>query len=577
MKRPEHPNPQFKRENFINLNGKWEFEMDEITDFNAKLSGEIEVPFCPESKLSGIGYTDFIRECAYSKVISVTMEEKFKYRFVLHIGACDYHTKVYLNGNLLKEHKGGYTPIEVDLSLFLEIGENRITITASDDNLKFYASGKQCYERDSFGCFYTRTTGIWQTVYLEKTPKQYIKNFRFYPDVDNCRVGITADLRGNNTFGVEVYYEGKKVGEAKRENSFGITNVMVDLSEKHLWEVGAGRLYDVVLTFGIDKVESYFGLRSCCYEGKKFLLNGKTVFQRLVLDQGFYPNGIYTAETDEELKRDIELSLKLGFNGARLHQKVFEPRFLYHCDKMGYLVWGEFPSWGIDFTNLDSMPQIIGEWTEVLERDFNHPSIISWCPTNEVWFGHNKVDLGAKEYERDYRYIDAIYNVTKALDSTRPCVAVSGGHFGKFTDLYDFHCYEDVDKLQEKVDMAINEGKWEFWLFHSRWAGKDGTLFGKVDKPYNLSEYGGVAYNKDGNSWGYHVAESEESFVDDYVAKTAVAVDNKYISGFCYTQLYDVEQEQNGLYTYERELKVGEESLKKIYEINTKTAAIEKE
>ena len=484
--------------------------------------------------------------------------------------------KSYLNGKKIKEHKGGYTPFEVDLIPYAVEGENRITITVYDDMLSYFASGKQCYKKDSFGCFYTRTTGIWQTVYLEKTPKNYIQNFRFYPDVDNCKVKITADLCGSETFKAEVYYNGKKVGEGVKEGVFGITHLVIDLAEKHLWEVGNGRLYDVVLTFGEDKVTTYFGLRSCKYEGKKFLLNGKSVFQRLVLDQGFYPNGIYTAETDEELKKDIELSLKVGFNGARLHQKVFEPRFLYHCDKMGYIVWGEFPSWGIDFTNLDSMPQIIGEWTEVLERDFNHPSIISWCPTNEVWFGHNKIDFGRHEYERDYRYIDIIYNVTKALDETRPCVAVSGGHFGRFTDLYDFHCYEDVDKLQEKVDNAINNGVWDFWLFNPRGAKEEGSLFGKVDKPYNLSEYGGVAYNKNGESWGYHVADSEEFFVNDYVAKTAVAVRNKNISGFCYTQLYDVEQEQNGLYTYERELKLSDEGLSKIYAINTELAEIEK-
>ena len=576
MKRTEHPNPQFMRDSYICLNGKWEFEMGKPENkLNDKLSGEIEVPFCVESKLSGIGYTDFINNCAYSKVINVTSED-MKGRLVLHIGACDYLSTVYLNGKKIKEHKGGYTPFEVDLIPYAVEGENRITITVYDDMLSYFASGKQSYKKDSFGCFYTRTTGIWQTVYLEKTPKNYIQNFRFYPDVEGQKVKITADLCGSDTFKAEVYYNGKKVGEGVKEGVFGITHLVIDLAEKHLWEVGNGRLYDVVLTFGEDKVTTYFGLRSCKYEGKKFLLNGKSVFQRLVLDQGFYPNGIYTAETDEELKKDIELSLKVGFNGARLHQKVFEPRFLYHCDKMGYIVWGEFPSWGIDFTNLDSMPQIIGEWTEVLERDFNHPSIISWCPTNEVWFGHNKIDFGRHEYERDYRYIDIIYNVTKALDETRPCVAVSGGHFGRFTDLYDFHCYEDVDKLQEKVDNAINNGVWDFWLFNPRGAKEEGSLFGKVDKPYNLSEYGGVAYNKNGESWGYHVADSEEFFVNDYVAKTAVAVRNKNISGFCYTQLYDVEQEQNGLYTYERELKVGEEGLSKIYAINTELAEIEK-
>jgi hypothetical protein len=240
-------------------------------------------------------------------------------------------------------------------------------------------------------------------------------------------------------------------------------------------------------------------------------------------------------------------------------------------------VWGEFASWGVDYTNLDSLPQFVSEWKEVVERDFNHPSIITWCPTNEVWFGNYKADNGSYKYDRDYRYIDAVYNFTKALDETRPCVAVSGGQFGRFTDVYDFHCYKKSDELKAFIEDALNRDEWKFDSFFSNGVVEEGSLYKNVDKPFNLSEYGGVAFNKDGNSWGYHVASDEDVLIDEYVKATETVLKNPKISGFCYTQLYDVEQEQNGLYTYERELKVSPEGLKKIYDVNVSVAEIEKE
>jgi beta-galactosidase/beta-glucuronidase len=568
--RTEYPNPQFERKDWTCLNGEWEFEIGEHTGkTNCALSGKIVVPFCPESELSGVGFVDFIPQCTYSKKITVT-EEDVKDRLVLHFGAVDYKAVVYCNGVGVITHEGGYTPFEADIAPFVTVGENRITVCVFDDITANVPSGKQSDLKESYGCYYTRTTGIWQSVWLERTPKSYIKWIRFFPDPENASVKVEISVEGveEKEIALFVEYQGRKVGEATR-TIYHRGFLDVHLSEKHLWEIDNGRLYDVKICFGEDIVYSYFGLRSVRYEGKKFLLNEKNVYQRLVLDQGYYRRGIYTAETEEELKKDIILSKNLGFNGARLHQKVFEPRFLYHCDKMGYIVWGEYPSWGMHYYDLSGMVNFIREWTEAVERDFNHPSIVTWCPLNEAW-----MDFQDAKKARDIRFVESIYGVTKALDFTRPCVDVSGGYHGKYTDLYDIHCYFGVKELAEEIEF-LEKG---IVRFREDYLKAPETLFEKSEydgkSPLNISEYGGVSYQPDAKGWGYLSTENETEFIQGYVERTKLLLECPLFSGFCYTQLYDVEQEQNGLYTYDRKPKF---PCEKIYPIFSKKAAIEEE
>lgn len=568
MYRQEYPNPQFKRNSYECLNGQWEFEIGELGDkANKPLSSLIEVPFCPESKLSGIGHTDFINQCIYSRMITVSEADKAQ-RLVLHFGAVDHIAHIYLNGKKIFEHKGGYTPFAVDIAPHAIVGENRLTVYVEDDIRANVPSGKQS-DRESYGCFYTRSTGIWQTVWLERTPKTYIRNVRFTPDVENCAVRVEVGTEGGEGEAeIKVYYEGKEVGSAK--GTMYYRQIFdIKLSEKHLWELGAGRLYDVVVTFGEDKIESYFGLRSVQYDGYKFLLNGKSVYQRLVLDQGYYPDSIYTAPTEQDLVNDILLAKRYGFNGSRLHQKLFEPLFLYHCDKMGYMVWGEYASWGMEYYDLDGMPQFVAEWTEAIERDYNHPCIVTWCPLNETW-----MDLKDKRKARDIRFIETIYNVTKALDPTRPCVDVSGGHHGRMTDLFDAHCYGDPEDLKRRLERIEKENVYEFDCFYAPEAEKEGSI-AKGGIAVNISEYGGVAYAQGQESWGYHTAGSEKDYVDGYIARTEQLLDKDWLCGFCYTQLYDVEQEQNGLCNYDRTHKISEESIQRIYVCNTAKSPIE--
>ncbi len=567
--RKEYPRPQFVRSGWLNLNGQWQFEIDNGRSGEARglakegtaLSGEITVPFCPESKLSGVGYTDFMLGVWYKRTVTL---DTLAPRTLLHFGAVDYRCKAFVNGQFVGEHKGGYVSFAFDITSALREGENEITVYAEDDTRdRLIPSGKQSSKYGSYGCYYTRTTGIWQTVWLEFTAATYVDYVKYFPNITDGSVTVEAQLCGKGDFAFDVTYEGKAMGSYSAKAAEGKLTFTVDLAEKHLWEVGHGRLYDVAITFGEDKADSYFGLREVRLDGYKFLINGKSVFQRLVLDQGFYPDGIYTAPSDEALVKDIQLSLNVGFNGARLHEKIFEERFLYHADKMGYLVWGEYPDWGLDHSYADNIYGMIGEWMEEVKRDFNHPSIVGWCPHNETWNqnGHQQHDES----------IGVIYDVTKAIDTTRPCIDTSGNYHVR-TDIFCVHDYnQDPVTFKENYDKLMTEG----------------VLFDKLSQRQTyrgeatfLSEYGGIRWidnpqkeNDRTKSWGYgNAPQTEEEFKYRFKGLTDALLDNDKMFGLCYTQLTDVEQEQNGIYTYDRREKF---ESKFFYDVMSRKAAIE--
>ena len=567
--RTEHPKPQFQRDNWMNLNGPWQFEIDHGNSGEARgmydpaiqLSRTINVPFCPESKLSGVEYKDFMYSVWYKRSVNLT-EEQIQGRVVLHFGAVDYLATVYVNGKTVGTHKGGYVSFAFDITDYVVEGENVITLHAEDDTRnRLIPYGKQCPLYYSAGCSYTRTTGIWQTVWLEFTPKTYIKKVKFYPDADagNGALSVHPELVGKGNFTVQASFEGKPMGTVTLANVQGYVVATLELAEKHLWELGKGGLYDLTLTFGEDTVNSYFGLRSILYTDKKFYLNGKSVFQRSILDQGCYPDGVYTAPSDEELIADIDRSMAMGFNGARLHEKVFEERFLYHADRKCYLVWGEYPNWGLDHSYSDAIYGILPEWLEEVDRDFNHPSIIGWCPFNETWDKNDR-----KQFDD---LLALVYQATKSADPTRPCIDTSG-NFHVATDVYDLHDYtQDVEEFAKHyADITEEDGL----NFHSSFKNRQ-----KYDRklPFFLSEYGGIRWTEDQAGWGYGQApQSAEEFLNRLKGLTDVLLDNPHIMGLCYTQLTDVEQEQNGLYTYDRKPKF-DPAL--IYPIFARKAAIE--
>lgn len=563
--RSEHPDPQFQRKDWLNLNGEWDFEFDfgnsglragvlEKDEWSRK----INVPFCPESKLSGIEYTDFIAAVWYRKSVTVT-EAQLEGRVLIHFGAVDYETYLYVNGEEAGYHKGGYTSFTFDITEFLTAGENVIAVNARDDvRDPLVPRGKQSELYNSHGCDYTRTTGIWQTVWLEFVPKAYVKSFKLFPDTVNATLGVSAVVEGEGAFKAEAFYDGRLVGSFEK-TAAGFVSGDIKLSETHLWEVGCGRLYDLKITFGGDEISSYFGLRDIRNDGYKVLINGKSVFQRLVLDQGFYADGIYTAPSDEALEKDIRLSLAVGFNGARLHQKVFEPRFLYHCDRLGYIVWGEFGNWGLDYSRDGALEAMLPQWCESVARDFNHPAIVGWCPFNETWDRD-----GRKQNDELLRIV---YRVTKQLDETRPCIDTSG-NFHVETDIFDVHDYEQkVEIFKGNYDRLMTEGVlFERFPDRQEYDGK---------KPAFVSEYGGIQWSlgSRGDAWGYgNAPKSEQEFIDRYKGLTDALLDNERMFGFCYTQLYDIEQEQNGLYYYDRSPKFDPELFRRI---NSRKAAIE--
>lgn len=573
--RKEHPTPQFQRDSWLNLNGPWAFEIDNsrsgfdrgLSSPEAKLSGQITVPFCPQSKLSGVEHKDFLYGVWYQRIVALTAEQTAG-TVLLHFGAVDYRCRVFVNGGEAGSHTGGYVSFQLDITDFVKTGENVITVYAEDDERDpMIPRGKQSELFFSHDCDYTRTTGIWQTVWLEFCPKVHLEKFRMVPNPEEGSLWISGQVSGSETLTVEAFYEGKPVGKASAKASAGKACLTLQLSETHLWELGHGRLYDLTLTYGEDVVHSYAGLRSVGLEGRKFLLNGKSVFQRMVLDQGFYPDGIYTAPSDEALVRDIELSMSCGFNGARLHEKIFEERFLYHCDRLGYMVWGEFPNWGLDHTQPQAVYSVLPEWLEEVERDFNHPAIIGWCPFNETW------DRDFRK--QDDRVLRAVYLATKSADHTRPCIDTSGNYHVE-TDIYDVHDYDqNPETFKEHYDRLWKGG--EFWDQVNEPASPDRPRKPRQlydgKKPVFISEYGGIGWNLDKEAWGYgNNPKTEEEFLERFRKLADALLDNPEIMGLCYTQLTNVEQEQNGLFTYDRQPKFPVEIFR---EILSRKAAIE--
>lgn len=568
--RSEHPRPDRMRKDWLCLNGKWGFETDnaKIGVFKnyyerASLEGEIIVPFCPESKLSGIQHTDFMNAVWYRRDFTVPAEWAGK-RVLFHVDACDYKTTVYINGKKAGTHSGGYTPFTFDITDLLAESGNFVTIYAEDDvRSERQVAGKQSDRLFSYGCSYTRTTGIWQTVWLEAVEKAHITSYKVYPDIS--APAVTLEVLTENALGaslrIQAYHGGKLMGEAQAKVNSASTAVSIQLSEAHLWECGKGELYDLVFTLEkdgkADVMEGYFGLREIALSKENGLtINGKTVFGRFVLDQGFYPDGIYTAPEDEALVFDIKAAMACGFNGARLHQKVFEPRFLYHADRLGYMVWAETGNWGLDHTLEGNIYNFLPEWLEEVERDFSHPSIIGWCPFNETWNKHGR--------EHCVHFLDTVYDVTKAIDSTRPVITSSGAFPTERTDVHDVHDYEqDVEKFR------FNYSQIENGIINDQLYRMDKRRqFYKTELPVFVSEYGGIGWimEKDSSAWGYGKSvEGEEEFFARLRGLTDVLLDNGKIFAFCYTQLTDVEQEQNGLLTYGRKFKFAPEKYRDIF------------
>lgn len=589
MPRTDYPRPDWVRNDWYCLNGSWEFAYDYGRSGEARgmvVNGEypltINVPFCPESKLSGIGNTDFIPAVWYRKTLH--FDSLPNGRCLLHFGAVDYFTKVWVNGKLCGTHKGGYTEFSFDITHAICEGETVIVVYAEDDlRSGLQASGKQSKSYHSADCTYTRTTGIWQTVWFEIVPERYLTTAKMTPHaIDGCLdVQATAFLPSQgDKLRLSAYYQGKPVGQTEAQFVGDLATARLSVDELHLWEVGKPELYDLTLELidgkseeTVDLVESYFALRDVSFTKKSLTVNGKPVFMRLILDQGFNPDGIYTAPSAEFLKKDIELAIELGFNGARFHQRIFEKRSLYYADMLGYMVWVEMPIiTSVSLETLDTMEHYIPEWIEIVNSHYNHPSVVGWAPLNETY---HRIKMNEYSHE-------LFYSLTKEMDAYRPTIDASGGvHYTK-TDMFDTHDYEQNVELFGKHYEKMAEDDSSFYSAGPNYRGKAplrrDTYRGQA---FWVSEYGGAFWNpalaENGDGWGYgDTPKSEEEFVQRYVGLTDVLLSHPRICGFCYTQLTDIEQEQNGLYYYDRTRKFSDDVYDRIRAINKKQAELEK-
>lgn len=572
--RAEYPRPQLVRENWLNLNGPWGFAFDPGRSGMQRglptadsLPGEIVVPFCPESALSGLADVDFHPGVWYRRTFRLPAGWPAG-RVLLHVGAADHDTWVWVNGRLAGTHRGGYTPFSMDITACLQSGDNVLSIHCQDETrLPMVAGGKQCPDYYSRQCHYTRTTGLWQTVWLEAVPDSYLADVRLTPLLEGGQLIVEARLGGTpgrGTLELTASLAGEAVGRVALPYVGDRVTAVLPVPDPQPWAPGSPTLYDLTLTLRPaegrpDVATSYFGMRSLALSDRAILLNGRPVYQRLVLDQGFYPQGIYTAPTDDDLRNDIAISQGMGFNGARLHQKVFEPRLLYWADRMGYLVWGEFPNWGLDVSDPQSLEVFTPQWLEALARDYSHPALVGWCPFNET------------QRDQDPEVLRSVYRLTRQADATRPVIDTSGYQHVE-TDIYDVHDYtQDPTSFAAHYASLAEGGE----PFRNR-PDLDAPYQGQ---PYFVSEYGGIWWNPgqvDAQGWGYGGVDarprSEAAFLARYRGLTEALLRHPRMCAFCYTQLTDVEQEVNGLYTYDRRPKFAPHLL---HEINAQVAAIE--
>ncbi|MCW3806884.1 glycoside hydrolase family 2 protein [Plebeiibacterium marinum] len=587
--RSEHPRPQFERNEWANLNGEWTYTFDfsesglERGLFNSEgFDAKIVVPFCPESKLSGVGYKDFINNIWYHRKIEIPEGWDGK-NIKLNFGAVYYTAEVYIDGKFVLRHFGGSTSFSADITSFVEAGKkhNLVVYAHSDLRSANQGAGKQNLQCKSYGCNYTRTTGIWQTVWLEAIDQKGLQSAQVITDIDQSKIIIHPRFysESGNNLNITILEKGRKIGKTtvKANNS---SIAIIPVKKAKLWSPENPFLYDVVYEVTdekgqvLDKVQSYLGMRKVHIEGNKIYLNNKPFYHRLVLDQGFYPEGIWTAPSDEDLIEDIKLSMAAGFNGARLHQKVFEERFYYHADRLGYITWGEAASWGMDCNSEITARNFLSEWEDIVVRDRNHPSLLVWTPMNEAWW---------PDQVQYPRFVTDLYEMAKNLDPTRPVNTVSGGvHI--VTDIYTVHDYEQDGKrlknilYNEKGEFKqtpnhINHGK----NMNIGFNGLAHSLqfdFPKYTggQPYLIDEFGGIKWTVDqqknkGGSWGYGNAPKT---LDELYTRLESQVDailslKDQVWGYCYTQLTDVEQEQNGIYFYDRTTKFDMNKIKAIF------------
>jgi beta-galactosidase/beta-glucuronidase len=563
-----HPRPQLQRSQWTSLNGTWKFNYDDEGRF-ARPSDvsiwkqRIEVPFAPESIRSGIYDTGFHPNCWYEREFELLPDNN---RVLLHFGAVDYRTRVWVNGQFMIDHEGGHTPFSMDITSVLRPdGQQTVTVWAEDDPHDLAKPrGKQDWQREPHSIWYPRTSGIWQTVWLERVPETYIARLKWTPHFERWEIGFEGFVAGKlqkemqlkvrltvgNQLLVNDTYEVLN-GEIHRRIALSDPGID-DYRNELLWSPEKPTLIDAEIQLWcqgqlVDEVESYTAMRTVSIQRDRFMLNGQPYYLRLVLDQGYWEDTLMTAPSDEALRRDVELAKQMGFNGVRKHQKIEDPRFLYWADVLGLMVWEEMPS-AYRFTP-KAVERLTKEWTEVIERDASHPCIVVWVPFNESW---GVPDLTATPAHQ--HCVQALYHLTKTLDSTRPVIGNDGWE-STATDILAIHDYDT--KPLSLAKRYGSEVKLSDLFDRQRPGGRVLTLDGypHQGQPIMLTEFGGIAYTKPeefAHTWGYARSGNVSEFQLQYTALLQTVNKVEMFSGFCYTQLTDTFQEANGLLYIDR-------------------------
>ncbi|MGG3467574.1 sugar-binding domain-containing protein [Neobacillus pocheonensis] len=589
--RQEYPRPQLIREKWLNLNGVWEFAFDNDNvgteqkwyELSCRaFNKEINVPFAYQTKLSGIEDPTFHDIVWYKREFEIP-ENWSGNRVILHFGAVDYRAWVYINEQFIGFHEGGNVGFHFDITDHLKNGKQTVVVKVEDPSTdETIPRGKQYWIEESDSIWYTRTTGIWQTVWIEPVNPTYLSKLRFTPDVDRGDICVEFEVAGdvtNKEVQLDIQFKGEgivkdtiRINEKFNRRSFNLYNHKIFRTSFHHdgwnWTPENPNLFNVnikILDNGqtIDELDSYFGMRKIHTENGMVYLNNRPYYQKLVLDQGYWQEGLLTAPTDEDLKKDIELAKEMGFNGCRKHQKVEDPRFLYWADKLGYLVWGECaasPSY-----SEYAAARLMKEWIEIVERDYNHPSIVAWVPLNESWGIPN-----VRDNRQQQHHSQAMYHLIHSIDTTRLVISNDGWEMTK-SDISAIHNYNHGNKdeaakyAKYKEDLESKEA-----ILASMPAKRSiyANGFKHEGEPIILTEFGGIGFKVgDDAGWGYTSVANAEDFVNDYSRIMHAVYGSKILHGYCYTQLTDVEQEINGLLTYNREPKCDLKEIRKINEM----------
>lgn len=573
--RPEFPEPQFERAQWLSLNGDWQFLFDDqdqglVAHWYGgalKAARTIKVPYCFESKLSGIGDIEFHSTIWYQRSFSLPASWIGKHA-LLHFGAIYYQASVWLNGRYLGSHTGGNVPFSWDITPSLNPGPNVITVRAVNPPTdRSIARGKQYWKVKSASIFYTRTSGIWQPVWLEATGENHLRFVHVTAGPDGvAHFEATLGQRSSDplTFSVRIFENGNQIGNTQSGITLDRASAQLQVVNPRLWSPSSPALYTLKYELRranqvLDQVDSYLGFRSVSIKDGRVAINGQPVYLKFLLDQGYWPESILTPPSDATIQRDIDLIQSMGFNGVRKHQKVADPRFLYWADRRGLLVSGEIAN-AYEFTD-EEVPRFTSEWTQAVERDLNHPSIIIWNAINESW---GVPDLSQP---RQQAFLKGLYQLTHTLDSTRLVIDNEGWEHTDQTDLFAIHDYiKSGEELYQRYK-DVNRSS-PILPKNGRNALIPGYRYNGT--PLYLSEFGGIAYippfaHVPAESWGYSGVEKTQQ---DALARLTQLYQGiartKPIIGICYTQLSDVEQEVNGLVTFDRKPKFNAEDVRNL-------------